>query len=210
MNDHLKPRVRTRPEQLTGPTGQASEDGSGPVPDAESQPSKVRVRTRPQAAPAEPGKVRVRTRSQVISETTASGQPASPPADRAAIDDRGRGGEGVKSLRAVFMTDDRSRIFMGARCELPTGEVVEVRREPPFYNLARELDARGYADWNLEIYTPEGQRSMSGRIADLAEWTVEESSRRGLRLRRYRPYPWGGRLAERRERNLGVQVPVGP
>ena len=53
----------------------------------------------------------------------------------------------MKSLRAVFLTDDRLRLVTGSRCEMPTGEVVEVAgRRTPFYDLARELDARGYGE----------------------------------------------------------------
>ena len=117
----------------------------------------------------------------------------------------------MKSLRAVFMTDARLRLLTSARCELPTGEVVEVRgRKTPLYDLARELDARGYGGWQLQIYTPTGTPSLRELVKVMAGLTVEESDRGGLKLRKYRPYPWGGRLAERREPNLGVQVPVGP
>ena len=69
----------------------------------------------------------------------------------------------MKSLRAVFMTDDRLRLFMGARCELPTGELVEVAgRHTPFYDLARELDSRGWGEWQIQIYTPAGTPSLAG------------------------------------------------
>ena len=47
------------------------------------------------------------------------------------------------TLAANFVTDDRLRHFRGARCKLPTGEVIEVsNRRTPLYDLARELEAR--------------------------------------------------------------------
>ena len=100
----------------------------------------------------------------------------------------------MKFLRAVFLTDDRLRLFTGARCELPTGEDVEVRgRRTPLFDLARDLDARGWGGWQIQIHTPAGTPSLSGRVEDLAGLTVEETSKGGLRLRRYRPFPVGGR-----------------
>ncbi len=66
-------------------------------------------------------------------------------------------------LRAVFVADERA--FTGARCELPTGEVVEVAsRKTPFFALCRELDKRGYGDSRIEISTPEGTPSMRGLV----------------------------------------------
>ena len=117
----------------------------------------------------------------------------------------------MKSLRAVFLTDDRLRLFTGARCELPTGEVVEVMgRRTPFYDLARELDARGWGEWRIQIYTPTGTPSLSGLVKDLAGLTIEETDKGGLRLRRYRPFPLGGRLADGQEGVLGAGVPARP
>ena len=79
----------------------------------------------------------------------------------------------MRSLRAVFVTDDRLRIFRGARCELPTGEVVEVRgRHTPLYDLARELQVRGWGDWHLQVYTPAGTPSLGGQVRDLAGLVV--------------------------------------
>ncbi len=117
----------------------------------------------------------------------------------------------MKSLRGVFLTDDRLRLFTGARCELLTGEVVEVAgRRTPLYDLARELDARGYGERCLQIYTPAGTPSLRGIIKVMAGLAVEESDRGGLSLRKYRPFPLGGRLVERREPDLGGRVPVSP
>ncbi len=66
-------------------------------------------------------------------------------------------------LRAVFVADERA--FTGARCELPTGEVVQVAsRKTPFFALCRELDKRGYGDSRIEISTPEGTPSMRGLV----------------------------------------------
>ncbi len=114
----------------------------------------------------------------------------------------------MRLLRAVFLTDDRLHLFTGARCELPTGEVVEVvGRRTPFYDLARELDARGYGECQLQIYTPTGTPSLRGRIKVMAGLTVEETDKGALRLRRYRPFPLGGRLADRQDGVSGAGVP---
>ncbi len=79
----------------------------------------------------------------------------------------------MKSLRAVFLTDDRLRLFTGARCEMPTGGIVEVAgRRTPFCDPARELDARGYGEWLLQIYAPTGTPSLRGLVNDLAKLTV--------------------------------------
>ncbi len=117
----------------------------------------------------------------------------------------------MNTLRAAFLVDDKLGLYRGARCDLPTGEVVEVRgRRTRFYDLARELDARGYGERCLQIYTPAGTPSLRGIIKVMAGLAVEESDRGGLSLRKYRPFPLGGRLVERREPDLGVRVPVGP
>ena len=117
----------------------------------------------------------------------------------------------MKSLRAVFLTDDRLRLFTGARCELPTGEVVEVAgRRTPFFDMARELDARGYGECQLQIFTPTGTPSLRGLVKAMAGLTVEETDKGGLRLRRYRPFPLGGRLADGQDGVLGAGVPERP
>ena len=47
---------------------------------------------------------------------------------------------GASTLHAVFIADERG--FTGARCVLPTGEVIEVcHRRTPFFAICRELDA---------------------------------------------------------------------
>ncbi len=50
-------------------------------------------------------------------------------------------------LSAVFLADKRNSyldLLTGARCQLPTGELVEVvHRKTPFYDLCRELDRLG-------------------------------------------------------------------
>ena len=115
----------------------------------------------------------------------------------------------MKSLRAVFLTDEKLRLFTGARCELPTGEIVEVRgRRTPFYDLARELDWRGWGDWHLQIYTPAGTPSLRGLVKDLAGLTVKERDRGGLRLERFQKFP--GRLADGRDGLSGARVPERP
>ncbi len=54
---------------------------------------------------------------------------------------------GSPTLHADFIADERPTylgLYTGARCELPTGEAVEVRhKRTPFFALCRELDARG-------------------------------------------------------------------
>ncbi len=92
-------------------------------------------------------------------------------------------------LRAVFVADERA--FTGARCELPTGEVVEVKgRRTPLYDLARELEKRGYGDWMLQAHTPAGTPSLRGLVEVMAGLTVEEGPC-GLRRRKYRPAKGG-------------------
>ena len=117
----------------------------------------------------------------------------------------------MKSLRAVFLTDDRLRLFTGARCELPTGEIVEVAgRRTPFFEMARELDARGYGECQLQIFTPTGTPSLRGLVKAKAGLTVEETDKGGLRLRNYRPFPLGGRPADRQDGVSGAGVPERP
>ncbi len=121
------------------------------------------------------------------------------------------GGFRRDGVKAVFLTDDRLRLFAGARCELLTGEVVEVAgRRTPFYDLARELDARGYGECHLQIRTPTGTPSLRGLVKVMAGLTVEETDKGGLRLRNYRPFPLGGRLADRQDGVSGAGVPERP
>ncbi len=83
----------------------------------------------------------------------------------------------MKSLRAVFLTDDMLRLFTGARCQMPTGEVVEFAgRRTPFYDLARELDARGYGECQLQIYTPTGTPSLRGGSRTLPGWLSKKAA----------------------------------
>ena len=114
-------------------------------------------------------------------------------------------------LSAVFLCEspDKAgtkspREFNGARCVLPDETLIEVRRRRmPLYDLARELSRLGYGDWHLQAYTPTGTPSLRGLVKVMAELTVEESDRGGLRLRKYRPLPPGGSAVER------VEAPVG-
>jgi hypothetical protein len=88
--------------------------------------------------------------------------------------------------------DDKLKLYRGARCELPTGALVEVtNRRTPFYDLARALVEMGYGDWHLQAYTPQGTPSLSGLVGKMAELMVEESDKGGLRLRKYRPFKLG-------------------
>ena len=105
--------------------------------------------------------------------------------------------DGAATLRAVFLCEDGD--YRGARCELPTGETVEVHgRRTPFFAICRELDARGYGDCRIEISTPAGTPSMRGKVSTLAGLSIEESDKDGLRLRAYRPFP-PGRVAKERD-----------
>ncbi len=89
------------------------------------------------------------------------------------------------TLHAVFIADERA--FTGARCELPTGETVEVHhRRTPLYDLARELEAQGYGNCRLESFTPTGTPSLRGLVKVRAGLTVEEGPH-GLTRRKYRP-----------------------
>ncbi len=115
----------------------------------------------------------------------------------------------MKSLRAVFLTDDRLRLFTGTRCELPTGEVVEVTgRRTPFYDLARELDRRGYGECRLQIHTPTGTPSLRGRVKDLAKLTVTERDRGGLRVEAFQKFR--GRPKDGQDGVSGTRVPERP
>ncbi len=105
--------------------------------------------------------------------------------------------DGAATLRAVFLCEDGD--YRGTRCELPTGETVEVHgRRTPFFAICRELDARGYGDCRIEISTPAGTLSMRGKVSTLAGLRIEESNKDGLRLRAYRPFP-PARVAQERD-----------
>ena len=97
---------------------------------------------------------------------------------------------GAATLHADFIADERPAylgLYTGARCELPGGEVVEVRhRRTPLYDLARELEVRGYGAAHLQSFTPTGTPSLRGLVKVMAGLTVEEGPH-GLRLRKYRP-----------------------
>ena len=99
------------------------------------------------------------------------------------------------TIRATFLPDaggPYQGLYRGARCKLPGGEVVEVRsRRTPLYDLARELEARGYGDAKLQAYTHTGTPSLRGLVRVMAGLTVEESDKGGLRLRKYRPFSLG-------------------
>ncbi len=96
--------------------------------------------------------------------------------------------EGAATLRAVFRCEDGD--YRGARCELPTGETVEVHgRRTPFFAICRELDARGYGDCRIEISTPTGTPSMRAVVRVAAGLTVKERDRGGLRLERFQEFP---------------------
>ncbi len=95
-------------------------------------------------------------------------------------------------LSATFFPDARD-MLTGARCELPSGKVVEVKaRNTPLFALCRILDKRGYGDCRIEISTPQGTPSMRGKVSTLAGLRIEESDKDGLRLRAYTPFPPAG------------------
>ena len=107
-------------------------------------------------------------------------------------------------LKASFVPS--KGLYRDARCELPTDEVVEVRRKrTPLYDLARELQARGHGEWLLQAYTHSGTPSLRGLVKVMAGLTVEDSDKGGLKLRKYRPFPRGGRLTDARADPAGTQ-----
>ena len=105
-----------------------------------------------------------------------------------------------QALRATFVADERVRYrgqFTGAQCKLPCGDLVEVRgKRTPFYDLCRELDRLDYGDHRIQIFTPTGTPSLKGKGSVLAGLMVEESDKRGLRLRKFKPFPVGGAAAQ--------------
>ncbi len=113
-------------------------------------------------------------------------------------------------LGVVFVADERTShlgLYTGACCELPGGKVVEVsRRRTPLYDLARELEKRGYGDCRLQAYTPAGTPSLRGLVKAMAELTVEEGPY-GLRRRKYRPARGGESAAQRDLCSEGTQAP---
>ena len=113
-------------------------------------------------------------------------------------------------LRAVFVADERTShlgLYTGARCELPTGEIVEVKgRRTPLYDLARELEARGYGDCRLQAYTPTGTPSLRGLVKVMAELTIKEG-RNGPERRKFRPAHHGHSAAQRDLSPEGTQTP---
>ncbi len=113
-------------------------------------------------------------------------------------------------LGAVFVADERTShlgLFTGARCELPTGEFVEVKgRRTPLYDLARELEARGYGDCRLQAFTPTGTPSLRGLVEVMAELTIKEG-RNGPERRKFRPANHGHSAAQRDLGPEGTQTP---
>ncbi len=92
------------------------------------------------------------------------------------------------TLRAVFLCEDGD--YRGARCVLPTGEVIEVLyKRTPFFAICRELDARGYGDCRIDISTPTGTPSMRAVVRVAAGLTIKERDRGGLRLERFQEFP---------------------
>ncbi len=72
---------------------------------------------------------------------------------------------------------------------LPTGEVVEVTKcRTPLYDLARELDTRGYGDYRLQAFTPTGTPSLRGLVSVMAGLTVAERDKGGLHLERFQEF----------------------
>ena len=110
-------------------------------------------------------------------------------------------------LKAIFIPDARD-LLTGARCELPGGEVVEVKaRNTPFFALCRILDKRGYGDCRIEISTLQGTPSMRGKVSTLAGLAISERDGRGLRLEKYRPFRVRGRPTDAQVAPLGSPAP---
>ncbi len=98
------------------------------------------------------------------------------------------GDDRAATLHAVFLCEHGD--CRGARCELPTGEVIEVKgRKTPFFAICRELDALGYGDCRIEISTPAGTPSMRAVVRVAAGLTIKERDRGGLRLERFQEFP---------------------
>ena len=109
-------------------------------------------------------------------------------------------------LRATFIADERA--YTGARCELPGGEVVEVKgRNTPFFAICRELAKRGYGDCRIEISTPTGTPSIRAAVGVAAGLAISERDGRGLRLEKYRPFRVRGRPTDAHEGLQGSPAP---
>ena len=120
----------------------------------------------------------------------------------------------MPEITAVLSESDLRRGLDCASCTLPTDEVVEVtKRRTPLYDLARELDTRGYGDYRLQAFTPTGTPSLRGLVSVMAGLTVEETDKHGLRLRRFREHPGRGvfcRAAAPQERDEGSEAILVP
>ncbi len=117
------------------------------------------------------------------------------------------------TLRAVFIADERPAylgLLTGASCRRPTGDVVELRyRRTPLYDLARELEKRGYGDCRLESFTPTGTPSLRGLVKVMAGLTVEEGPH-GLTRRKYRPARGGESVVDSQVELEGTSGPETP
>ena len=115
-------------------------------------------------------------------------------------------GTSAPTLRAQFIADERKAflgLLTGARCELPTGEVVEVlEHKQPFYDLCRELDRLGYGNHRIEISTPSGTPSMRAVVKVAAGLMVVE--RAGSRMR-LEPYSRPKRPVKPQQRDEAVE-----
>ena len=116
------------------------------------------------------------------------------------------------TLKARFLPEDSgpyTGLYRGARCQLPTGEVVEVhRKRTPLYDLARELQNLGYGEWQLQAFTHTGTPSLHGQVKVMAKLTVSERDRDGLRLEKYRSFPTRGRATDARVGPAGTRGPA--
>ena len=105
----------------------------------------------------------------------------------------------------MFLCEDGD--YRGACCELPTGEVVEVKgRRTPLYDLERELQTQGYGDCRLESFTPTGTPSLRGLVKVMAGLTVEEGPS-GLKRRIFRDAKWCESATDSREAPRGTRTP---
>ncbi len=110
-------------------------------------------------------------------------------------------------LKAIFLLDTRD-MLTGARCELPGGDVVEVKgRNTPLLALCRELEARGYGDCHIEISTPTGTPSLRAAVGVAAGLAISERDDRGLRMEKFRPFPVRGRPTDAQVTPLGSPAP---
>ena len=72
-------------------------------------------------------------------------------------------------------------------------------KKNPAFALARALEALGYGDEQLQMFTHIDTPSLRGQVKVMAGLTVEETNNRGLRRRQFRPFNVGRGAKDERE-----------